>query len=316
MCRTRRLEAAACSWRTTTGRIEEPRRASQRLSACWPGMPKTISTPCASSAATSASAPVRTRVASGVLMALLAREDVCGQVGRVLSGGQAGRHRGSGVLDLVQDDGRRERAGAIQLGQVGSGWKRRRGARYHGVAAGARLRGEQHLAVGRIATTTRAAGAARPAAGRRRRGASPGRPGGGERGVRQRPQAHAGGTARIGACDGDNGNHHNDPDDGADKRRNEYLDHRAAHSTSLIRMTKRYPLSPLQGMVTGVSNDDVLIRMLDRRDIQTLMYCIPLTEISGQWQTGYPVRTPHDLECKLAAMLQQVEGGAAPVKAA
>jgi hypothetical protein len=84
----------------------------------------------------------------------------------------------------------------------------------------------------------------------------------------------------------------------------------------LIRITKRYPLSPLQGMGTGVSNDDVLIRMLDRRDIQTLMYCIRLTEISGQWQTGYPVRTPHDLECKLAAMLQQVEGGAAPVKAA
>ncbi|MFL6050919.1 MAG: hypothetical protein ACJ738_14205 [Gaiellales bacterium] len=55
--------------------------------------------------------------------------------------------------------------------------------------------------------------------------------------------------------------------------------------------------------------------MLDRRDIQTLMYCIRLTEISGQWQTGYPVRTPHDLECKLAALLQQVEG-AAPVKAA
>ena len=83
----------------------------------------------------------------------------------------------------------------------------------------------------------------------------------------------------------------------------------------MIRITKRYPLSPLQGMVTGVSNDDVLIRMLDRRDIQTLMYCIRLTEISGQWQTGYPVRTPHDLECKLAALLQQVEG-AAPIKAA
>ena len=128
--------------------------------------------------------------------------------------------------------------------------------------------------------------------------------------------AHAGGTTRIGACDGDNGNHHNDPDDGADKRRNEYLDHRAAHSTSLIRITKRYPLSPLQGMVTGVSNDDVLIRMLDRRDIQTLMYCIRLTEISGQWQTGYPVRTPHDLECKLAELLRELDGRRPVVRAA
>src|SRR3954452_18480133 len=278
-------------------------------------MPKTISTPCASSAATSASAPVRTRVASEVLMALLEREDVRGQVGRVLSGGQAGRHGRCWVLDLVEDLGRGERARRVQLGQVGRGRKRRRGACDDGVAARAGLGREQHLARGGGTAATGAGGPARPAAGRRRRGASPGRRGRGERGVRQCPQADAGGTARIGACDGDNGNHHNDPDDGADKRRNEYLDHRAAHSTSLIRMTKRYPLSPLQGMVTGVSNDDVLIRMLDRRDIQTLMYCIRLTEISGQWQTGYPVRTPHDLECKLAALLQQVEG-AAPVKAA
>ena len=47
--------------------------------------------------------------------------------------------------------------------------------------------------------------------------------------------------------------------------------------------------------------------MLDRRDIQTLMYCVRLTEISGQWQTGYPVRTPHELECKLAELLRTVE---------
>lgn len=47
--------------------------------------------------------------------------------------------------------------------------------------------------------------------------------------------------------------------------------------------------------------------MLDRRDIQTLMYCVRLTEISGQWQSGYPVRTPHDLECKLAELLREVE---------
>ena len=84
----------------------------------------------------------------------------------------------------------------------------------------------------------------------------------------------------------------------------------------MIRMTKRYPLSPLQGMVTGVSNDDVLIRMLDRRDIQTLMYCVRLTEIAGQWQAGYPVRTPHDLECKLAELLRDVEAHQQPTKAA
>ena len=37
------------------------------------------------------------------------------------------------------------------------------------------------------------------------------------------------------------------------------------------------------------------------------MYCVRLTEISGQWQSGYPVRTPHELECKLAELLRQVE---------
>jgi hypothetical protein len=56
-----------------------------------------------------------------------------------------------------------------------------------------------------------------------------------------------------------------------------------------------------------VSNDDVSIVMLDRRDIQTLMYCVRLTEISGQWQSGYPVRTPHQLECKLAELLRDLE---------
>jgi hypothetical protein len=50
--------------------------------------------------------------------------------------------------------------------------------------------------------------------------------------------------------------------------------------------------------------------MLDRRDIQTLMYCIRVTEISGQWQSGYPVRTPTDLECKLAELLRDLEQAA------
>lgn len=68
-------------------------------------------------------------------------------------------------------------------------------------------------------------------------------------------------------------------------------------------------------MWRGSSNDDDVIGMLDRRDIQTLMYCVRLTEISGQWQTGYPVRTPHELECKLAELLRDVEARQ-PTKAA
>jgi hypothetical protein len=63
----------------------------------------------------------------------------------------------------------------------------------------------------------------------------------------------------------------------------------------------------MQGMLRPPSNDDEITRMLDRRDIQTLMYCVRLTEVSGQWQSGYPVRTPHELECKLAELLRQVE---------
>jgi hypothetical protein len=50
--------------------------------------------------------------------------------------------------------------------------------------------------------------------------------------------------------------------------------------------------------------------MLDRRDIQTLMYCVRVAEITGQWQSGYPVRTPTDLECKLAELLREVEHAA------
>ena len=47
--------------------------------------------------------------------------------------------------------------------------------------------------------------------------------------------------------------------------------------------------------------------MLDRRDIQTLMYCIRIAETAGQWQSGSPARTPHDLECKLAELLASLE---------
>ena len=69
-------------------------------------------------------------------------------------------------------------------------------------------------------------------------------------------------------------------------------------------------------MLWRPSNDEVITRMLDRRDIQTLMYCVRLTEVSGQWQSGYPVRTPHELECKLAELLRQVETRAAASRAA
>ena len=47
--------------------------------------------------------------------------------------------------------------------------------------------------------------------------------------------------------------------------------------------------------------------MLDKRDIQTLMYCIRVAETAGQWQHGYPARSPNELECKLAELLHEVE---------
>jgi hypothetical protein len=47
--------------------------------------------------------------------------------------------------------------------------------------------------------------------------------------------------------------------------------------------------------------------MLDRRDIQTLMYCVRIAETAGQWQNGSPARSPHDLECKLARLLASLE---------
>lgn len=47
--------------------------------------------------------------------------------------------------------------------------------------------------------------------------------------------------------------------------------------------------------------------MLDKRDIQTLMYCVRVAEASGQWREASPSRSPHDLECKLAVLLRQVD---------
>jgi hypothetical protein len=62
-----------------------------------------------------------------------------------------------------------------------------------------------------------------------------------------------------------------------------------------------------QGIRTSASNAESEITMLDKRDIQTLMYCIRVAETAGVWQPGSPVRTPNDLECKLAELLREIE---------
>jgi len=72
----------------------------------------------------------------------------------------------------------------------------------------------------------------------------------------------------------------------------------------------------MQGMPITLSNADVGTTMLDRRDIQTLMYCVRVAEKSGQWQPGYPVRSPHDLECKLAELLRELDRRATVIRAA
>ena len=56
--------------------------------------------------------------------------------------------------------------------------------------------------------------------------------------------------------------------------------------------------------------------MLDKRDIQNLMYCVRVTETSGQWQFGYLVRTSNDLEIKLAELLRELDGRRPVVRAA
>jgi hypothetical protein len=56
--------------------------------------------------------------------------------------------------------------------------------------------------------------------------------------------------------------------------------------------------------------------MLDKRDIQTLMYCVRVAETSGQWQPGYPVRTTNDLECKLAQLLYEIDQRTPAIRAA
>ena len=67
-------------------------------------MPNATSTPCASSASTSACAAVRTDVWDAAIPASLLpeREDVRGDVVRVGAADQAGGHRTAAVLDLVR----------------------------------------------------------------------------------------------------------------------------------------------------------------------------------------------------------------------
>ena len=47
--------------------------------------------------------------------------------------------------------------------------------------------------------------------------------------------------------------------------------------------------------------------MLDKRDIQTLMYCVRWPRATGSG-SGRPPRSPNDLECKLAQLLRQSTG--------
>ena len=60
-------------------------------------------------------------------------------------------------------------------------------------------------------------------------------------------------------------------------------------------------------MAGPASNAEAETTMIDKRDIQTLMYCIRVAETTGQWQHGYPVRSPNELECKLAELLHEIE---------
>lgn len=65
--------------------------------------------------------------------------------------------------------------------------------------------------------------------------------------------------------------------------------------------------SPVKGIVSGRRTSMRQSSMLDKRDIQTLMYCVRLAEANGGWREASPTRSPHDLECKLAALLRQVD---------
>jgi len=68
-------------------------------------------------------------------------------------------------------------------------------------------------------------------------------------------------------------------------------------------------------MAGPVSNADVDTAMLDKRDIQTLMYCIRVAETTGQWQHGYPARSPTELECQLTDLPREKEDGSIRIAA-
>jgi hypothetical protein len=65
--------------------------------------------------------------------------------------------------------------------------------------------------------------------------------------------------------------------------------------------------SPKEGIPSRRRRSMAQPSMLDKRDIQTLMYCVRLAEASGQWREASPSRSPHDLECKLARLLHEIE---------
>ena len=74
-----------------------------------------------------------------------------------------------------------------------------------------------------------------------------------------------------------------------------------------MRLADGHRTYPKQGIRSRRRRSMAHPTMLDKRDIQTLMYCIRLAEASGQWRETSPSRSPHDLECKLAQLLHQVE---------
>ena len=67
------------------------------------------------------------------------------------------------------------------------------------------------------------------------------------------------------------------------------------------------PDTPTRGCSPSPEPPSTELEMLDKRDIQTLMYCVRLAETHGHWQQGSPARFPNELECKLAQLLRQAD---------
>ena len=68
-------------------------------------------------------------------------------------------------------------------------------------------------------------------------------------------------------------------------------------------------------MPTPPSKSEIgLQEMLDKRDIQTLMYCVRVAEASGHWREA-GTRSPERLSCKLAEMLRELDRERRPTAA-